>query len=114
MARSPGVLSIAGYPRPRLRDWEAQGVWPQACRLFLAELDAQGHLDWAETSADGSLVPAKKGGLCRKDRTGQGYEVDLVHLGARCTGGSGGLDKTNQIHFFRESRQWCHLRSTQA
>jgi transposase len=54
------------FPSPstcwrRLRDWEEQGVWLKAWRAFLAQLDAQGQLDWAETFADGSFAPAKKG-----------------------------------------------------
>ena len=71
----------ARFPSPstcwrRLRGWEAQGVWLKAWRVFLAQLDAQGQLDWAETFADGSFAPAKKGGLRREDQTWQGYEVD--------------------------------------
>jgi transposase len=55
------------YPSPstcwrRLRDWEDQDVWLKAWRAFLAQLDAQGQLDWAEAFADGSFAPAKKGG----------------------------------------------------
>jgi transposase len=55
------------YPSPstcwrRLRDWEEQDVWLKAWRAFLAQLDAQGQLDWAEAFADGSFAPAKKGG----------------------------------------------------
>jgi transposase len=55
------------YPSPstcwrRLRDWEAQDVWLKAWRAFLAQLDAQGQLQWAEAFADGSFAPAKKGG----------------------------------------------------
>ena len=54
------------YPSPstcwrRLRDWEEQDVWLRIWRAFLAELDAKGQLDWAETFADGSFAPAKKG-----------------------------------------------------
>ena len=54
------------YPSPstcwrRLRDWEEQDVWLKIWRAFLAELDAKGQLDWAETFADGSFAPAKKG-----------------------------------------------------
>jgi transposase len=45
----------------RLRDWEAQGVWLKAWRVCRAQLDVQGQLDWAETFADGSFAPAKKG-----------------------------------------------------
>jgi len=54
------------YPSPttcwrRLRDWEEQEIWLKAWRTFLGELDAKGELDWAETFADGSCAPAKKG-----------------------------------------------------
>jgi transposase len=56
------------FPSPstcwrRLRDWEEQGVWLKAWRGFLAQLDAQGQLDWSEAFADGSFAPAKKGEL---------------------------------------------------
>jgi transposase len=44
-----------------LREWEEQGVWLKAWRTFVAQLDAQGQLEWAETFADGSFAPAKKG-----------------------------------------------------
>lgn len=55
------------YPSPstcwrRLRDWEEQDVWLTIWRAFLGELDQKGQLDWAETFADGSFAPAKKGG----------------------------------------------------
>ena len=46
----------------RLRDWEEQGVWLHAWRIFLAELDEKGRIDWTETFADGSFAPAKKRG----------------------------------------------------
>ena len=46
----------------RLRDWEQRDVWLTIWRAFLAELDQRGQLDWAETFADGSFAPAKKGG----------------------------------------------------
>ena len=56
------------YPSPstcwrRLRAWEADGIWLKAWRALLRQLDAQGQLDWAETFADGSFAPAKKGGI---------------------------------------------------
>jgi len=56
------------FPSPstcwrRLRDWEEQDVWLDVWRAFLAELDEKGQLNWAETFADGSLAPAKKGAL---------------------------------------------------
>ena len=46
----------------RLRDWEEQDVWLTLWRAFLGELDQKGQLVWAETFADGSFAPAKKGG----------------------------------------------------
>lgn len=46
----------------RLRDWEEQDVWLTIWRAFLGELDQKGQLVWAETFADGSFAPAKKGG----------------------------------------------------
>ena len=56
------------FPSPstcwrRLRDWEEQDVWLRLWRAFLSELDEKGQLDWAETFADGSFAPAKKGAL---------------------------------------------------
>ena len=55
------------YPSPstcwrRLRAWEEQDVWLKAWRALLKQLDEQRQLDWAETFADGSFAPAKKGG----------------------------------------------------
>lgn len=55
------------YPSPstcwrRLRAWEEQDVWLKAWRALLKQLDERGQLDWAETFADGSFAPAKKGG----------------------------------------------------
>lgn len=69
------------YPSPstcwrRLRAWEEQDVWLKAWRALLKQLDERGQLDWAETFADGSFAPAKKGGLCRQNQTWKGYEVD--------------------------------------
>ena len=55
------------YPSPstcwrRLRAWEDQDVGLKAWRALLKSLDERGQLDWAETFADGSFAPAKKGG----------------------------------------------------
>lgn len=54
------------YPSPstcwrRLRLWEDEELWLKIWRIFLADLDAQGKLDWSETFIDGSFVSAKKG-----------------------------------------------------
>ena len=46
----------------RLREWEEQGVWLKTWRTFVAQRDAQGQLDGAETCADGRVAPAKQGG----------------------------------------------------
>jgi len=48
--------------RRRLIEWEEQDVWLRAWRVFLKQLDERGQLDWAESFADGSFAPAKKGG----------------------------------------------------
>jgi len=45
----------------RLRQWEDDGTWETIWRAFLGELDAKGWLDWEETFADASFMPAKKG-----------------------------------------------------
>lgn len=62
------------FPSPstcwrRLRDWEEQGLWVKAWRAFLAQLDTQGQLQWAEAFADGSFAPAKKGGRASGQRS---------------------------------------------
>lgn len=57
----PGRYSSPSTCWRRLRDWEEQGVWERVWRAFVAELDERGQLDWAETFADGSFAPAKKG-----------------------------------------------------
>lgn len=56
----------AEFPSPstcwrRLRDWDEQGVWEDIWRVFVRELDENAQLEWAETFADGSFAPAKKG-----------------------------------------------------
>ena len=55
------------YPSPstswrRLPAREDPHVWLKAWRALLKSLDERGQLDWAETFADGSFAPAKKGG----------------------------------------------------
>ncbi len=46
----------------RFRTWAADGTWERIWRTLLSQLDAQGKLEWAQASLDGSFVPAKKGG----------------------------------------------------
>ncbi len=55
-----------GFPsgetcRRRLHEWIEAGVWEQALRLLVAELDAAGTLDWSRVVVDASLVDAKRG-----------------------------------------------------
>ena len=56
-----------GYPSPstcwrRLAEWEDRGIWLDAWRAFLDQLEERGRLRWEECFADGSFAPAKKGG----------------------------------------------------
>lgn len=56
------------YPSPatcwrRLSEWEAQDIWLELWRAFLAQLDEAKQLDWSEAFMDGTFAPAKKGGL---------------------------------------------------
>lgn len=55
-----------GFPsgetcRRRLREWIERGVWAQALRVLVAELDREGRLDWSRVVVDASIVDAKKG-----------------------------------------------------
>ena len=45
----------------RLQEWEEEDLWLDIWRTFLAELDERGLLDWNETFADATFMPAKKG-----------------------------------------------------
>jgi len=45
----------------RLQLLEDDGTWERIWRIFLGQLDAKGWLDWEETFADASFMPAKKG-----------------------------------------------------
>jgi transposase len=46
----------------RLKQWEESGVLLKLWRTFLAQLNDQQKLRWDECFADGSFIPAKKGG----------------------------------------------------
>jgi transposase len=46
----------------RLKYWEETGAWLKLWRAFLAQLHDQEKLRWEECWADGSVIPAKKGG----------------------------------------------------
>ena len=69
-----------------LREWEEQGVWLKTWRTWLAQLEAQGQLDWAETFADGRVAPAKTGGAASarphvgRVRSGWGWSTAKVCL----------------------------------
>lgn len=45
----------------RLGRWEADSTWERIWRAFLASLDAESKLRWAEAFLDGTFVPAKRG-----------------------------------------------------
>jgi transposase len=46
----------------RLKQWEETGVLLKLWRSFLAQLNDQEKIRWDECFADGSFIPAKKGG----------------------------------------------------
>ena len=46
----------------RLKHWEEEGIWENAWRKFVGELDEKGQIDWRESFIDASFAPAKKGG----------------------------------------------------
>ena len=55
-----------GFPsgetcRRRLHEWIENGVWEQALTLLVAELDADGSLDWSRVVVGASMVDARKG-----------------------------------------------------
>jgi transposase len=45
----------------RLDEWQQAGVWERLHELLLAELQADGLIEWGRAVADGSHVQAKKG-----------------------------------------------------
>jgi transposase len=47
----------------RLQKWEEDGTWESLWRAFLNKLDRRGWLEWEETFADASFMPAKKGAM---------------------------------------------------
>jgi transposase len=46
----------------RLRDWQAAGVWDRLHEVLLAELNAEGKIDWSRGVIDSSIVRAVGGG----------------------------------------------------
>lgn len=47
----------------RLRKWQAEGVWENAWRTLLAELDELEKLNWDEAFIDATFFQAKKGAM---------------------------------------------------
>ena len=45
----------------RLEEWQRAGVWKRLHEVLLAELHADGLIEWSRAVADGSHVQAKKG-----------------------------------------------------
>jgi transposase len=45
----------------RLNEWQRAGVWDRLHEVLLAELNADGLIEWGRAVADGSHVQAKKG-----------------------------------------------------
>jgi transposase len=47
----------------RFVEWSSAGVWDQAWRRLLEQLDRHGDVDWEQGFADGTFAPAKKGAI---------------------------------------------------
>jgi transposase len=45
----------------RLRRWQELGIWEQAWRQLLRQLDQRGQIDWDEAFVDATFLQAKKG-----------------------------------------------------
>ena len=52
----------------RLKDWEETGVLLRRWRAFLGQLNDRQKLCWGACFADGSFIPAKKGGEGRHNQ----------------------------------------------
>jgi transposase len=64
--------------RRRLLEWEKRGVWHRLWQSILAELQAEGQLDWERAVVDSSSVRAGHGG----EKTGKS-PVDRSKLGSK-------------------------------
>jgi transposase len=64
--------------RRRLLEWERKGVWRKLWQSILAELQAEGELDWERGVVDSSSVRAGHGG----EKTGKS-PVDRSKLGSK-------------------------------
>jgi len=47
----------------RFVEWSGDGVWDQAWRRLVEQLDRQGRVNWEEGFADGTFASAKKGAI---------------------------------------------------
>ena len=47
----------------RFVEWSSAGVWDQAWRRLLEQLDLGGDVDWEQGFADGTFASAKKGAI---------------------------------------------------
>ena len=57
----PKELGDDSTAHRRLQEWQADGTFARLWYAFLATLDREGKLDWAEAFLDGTFVPAKGG-----------------------------------------------------
>jgi transposase len=47
----------------RFVEWSSAGLWDQAWRRLLEQLDGRGDVDWEQGFADGTFASAKKGAI---------------------------------------------------
>lgn len=47
----------------RFAEWSSAGVWDQAWRRLVEQLDRRGDVDWEQGFADGTFASAKKGAI---------------------------------------------------
>lgn len=47
----------------RFVEWSSMGLWDQAWRRLVIQLDWQGDVDWEQGFADGTFASAKKGAI---------------------------------------------------
>jgi transposase len=57
-----------GFPsgetcRRRLHEWIGKGVWNEAMRVLVADLNRQRKIDWSRLVVDASIVDAKRGAI---------------------------------------------------
>lgn len=47
----------------RFVEWSSNGVWDEAWRRLVEQLDRRGDVNWEQGFADGTFAPAKKGAI---------------------------------------------------